>query len=118
MAFGKGRAVPLKPQGPKTEGDDQRWSVRRPTQAPGLVFPGGIAASIPCIVADQSASGAALRVQSGWINPFRGQSSLGQTFKLVLRLDRVEVECEIVRIEGEQIGVRFTSVMKPIMRKI
>ena len=119
MSFGKGRVKPLVPRAAPVSGDasEHRASTRRAMSSPGLIFPGGIAASIPCMIADQSVTGACLKMQSGWVNPFNGVSSLGQTFKLVMRVDRVEVDCEIMRIEENELGVRFLSVMRPVARK-
>ena len=119
MSFGKGRVTPLavKTQPPIGDGSEQWRATRKSVTAPGLVFPGGMAASIPCSVVDQSMTGACLKMQSGWVNPFRGQSSLGQTFRLVMRLDRLEADCEIVRIAQNEIGVRFLSVLRPMARK-
>lgn len=119
MSFGKGRVRPLVAKAPPVDGGagEKRWSSRRESASPGLVFPGGIAASIPCLIADQSVTGARLVMQPGWVNPFNGRSSIGQAFKLVMRVDRVEVDCEIVRIEENEIGVRFLSVMRPLVRK-
>jgi hypothetical protein len=119
MSFGKGRVRPLVAKAPPVDGDagEKRWSTRRAASSPGLVFPGGIAASIPCMIADQSVTGARLVMQPGWVNPFNGVSSIGQAFKLVMRVDRVEVDCEIVRIEENEIGVRFLSVMRPMAKK-
>ncbi|MEQ1698059.1 MAG: PilZ domain-containing protein [Hyphomicrobiaceae bacterium] len=119
MSFGKGRVRPLVAKVPPADGraGDQRWSMRRATSSPGLVYPGGISATIPCMIVDQSVTGARLQMQPGWVNPFNGVSSIGQAFKLVMRVDRVEVDCEIVRIEENEIGVRFLSVMRPLARK-
>ncbi len=119
MSFGKGRVRPLVAKAAPIDGDasEKRWSSRRASASPGLVYPGGIAASIPCMIADQSVTGARLQMQPGWVNPFSGYSSIGQAFKLVMRVDRVEVDCEIVRIEENEIGVRFLSVMRPMPKK-
>ena len=119
MSFGKGRVTPLVPKAPPpgAEGREKRWSARRNASTPGLIYPGGTAASIPCVISDQSVTGARLKMQTGWVNPFRGMSSLGQTFILVMRLDRMEVECEIIRIEENLLGVRFLSVLRPVARK-
>jgi hypothetical protein len=119
MSFGKGRVKPLvaRELSPIVEGSEKRSSSRRDAKMPGLIFPGGVAASIPCVVLDHSMTGARLQMQAGWVNPFRGQSSLGQTFTLVMRIDRMEVDCEIVRIEENELGVRYVSVLRPIARK-
>jgi PilZ domain len=98
--------------------DEKRRSTRRGGRSPGLIYPGGMAASIPCTIADQSVTGARLVMQDGWVNPFLGSSSLGQSFTLVMRLDKMEVGCEIVRLDQTELGVRFTSVPRPVQRKI
>ena len=97
---------------------NQRKSARKPSRVPGLIFPGGSMASIPCPIAHQSISGARLSMQPGWVNPFRGESSLRERFTLVMRLDRVEVECEIIRIEDNEMGVKFLSMMRPLPRRV
>lgn len=119
MSFGKGRAKPLTPRvvPAVVDGGEKRTSNRRVTQSPGLVFPGGMAASVPCTIVDQSMSGAKLVMQEGWGNPFFGTSGTGQQFRLVMRQDRLEADCEIMWIEGHEIGVRFVSVMRPTARK-
>ena len=125
MSFGK-RSVPATPKAflvksaalsGQTGASEKRWSTRRAAKTPGLIFPGGIAASIPCSIADQSVTGACLVMQDGWVNPFLGASSIGQTFTLVMRMDKMEVGCEIVRLEETEIGVRFISTPRPVAQK-
>ena len=98
-------------------GAEKRVSRRKAYRTPGLVYPGGVAASIPCMIIDQSVTGAQLEMQPGWVNPFRGVSSLKQRFTLVIRVDKMEVDCEIIRLEENNMGVRFLSVAKPLVRK-
>lgn len=125
MSFGKRstpvapRAFPLKAAVASSSAGagEKRWSTRRAAKTPGLIFPGGIAASIPCLIADQSVSGARLIMQTGWVNPFLGASSIGQTFTLVMRMDKMEVGCEIVRLDETEIGVRFISTPRPVAQK-
>jgi PilZ domain len=97
-----------------TAGEEKRQSRRKAYRTPGLIYPGGVAASIPCMITDQSVTGAQLLMQPGWVNPFRGISSLNERFTLVMRVDRMQVECEIVRLDDNTMGVRFVSVAKPI----
>lgn len=97
---------------------NKRRSNRKSGKTPGLIYPGGVAASIPCTIADQSGLGARLLMQPGWVNPFRGLSSLGEKFTLVMRLDRMEVDCEIVRIAENEMGVKYTSLLRPVARKM
>ena len=96
---------------------NKRRSHRKSGRMPGLIYPGGMAASIPCVIVDQSGLGARLLMQQGWVNPFRGMSSLGEKFTLVMRLDRMEVDCEIVRLAENEMGVKYTSILRPVVRK-
>ena len=96
---------------------DKRSSRRKPGRTPGLIHPGGMAASIPCMITDQSVTGAQLEMQPGWVNPFCGISSLNERFTLVMRVDRMQVECAIVRLDDNIMGVRFISVARPLARK-
>jgi hypothetical protein len=120
MSFGKrslDKPLPRRAAVVDGEAGEKRWSRRRGSTLPGLIYPGGVAASIPCTIADQSITGARLLMSPGWVNPFRGESSVGQLFTLVMRADRMRVDCEIVRLEGNQMGVRFVSVPKPMTGK-
>ncbi len=117
-AVGGSNGLPPSSLDPERVSQNQRKSVRKPSRTPGLIFPGGAMASIPCTISDQSVNGARLTMQPGWVNPFRGESSLKERFTLVMRLDRVEVECEIVRIEENEMGVKFLSMMRPLSRRV
>ncbi|MBX9927170.1 MAG: PilZ domain-containing protein [Hyphomicrobiaceae bacterium] len=117
MSFGKGRVRPISaPKMPPIGGSEgnRRWSMRRTMSAPGLVWPGGSAPTIPCTIADMSGTGARLLMQRGWVNPFRGVSSVAQQFTLLMRFDRMQVQCEIMRIDDQEIGVRFISPPSPM----
>lgn len=113
IQVGQKAAVPA-----TSQAEEKRWSNRKTGRTPGLIYPGGVAASIPCMVADQSVTGARLVMQPGWVNPFRGVSSIGEKITVAMRMDRMEVDCEIVRIEENEMGVRFTSVIRPIARRM
>ena len=100
-----------------TVASEKRVARRKPYRTPGLIYPGGVAASIPCMIIDQSVTGACLQMQQGWVNPFRGESSLAQRFTLVLRIDKMQVDCEIIRLEENTMGVRFVSVARPMVQR-
>lgn len=120
MSFGKGRVRPIstpKPPPPDATEGNRRWSMRRSMSSPGLVWPGGSSPTIPCLIADMSATGARLQMQSGWVNPFRGSMSVSQQLVLIMRFDRMQVPCEIVRIEDNEIGVRFIGPKSPMETK-
>jgi hypothetical protein len=99
------------------DGAEKRRSTRRATVLPGLIYPGGAAPTIPCTISNQSITGVQLTMQPGWLNPFQASSCVGQTFTLLMRADRMAVDCEIMRLENNVMGVRFISVPMPIARK-
>lgn len=121
MSFGKRRMVPaaaLAAEAAPPSGIERRSATRHRTSVPGLVFPGGMAASVPCVVVDQSVTGARIEMAEGWTNPFHGHSSVGQVMRLVMRVDRVEVDCQIVHVDETAIGVRFVSVIRPMSGRL
>ncbi|MDZ4842370.1 MAG: PilZ domain-containing protein [Hyphomicrobium aestuarii] len=111
MSFGKGRIRPIAALKlpPDIADGNRRWSMRRAMTSPGLIWPGGSAPTIACTITDMSGTGARLLMQRGWVNPFRGVSSIALQFTLLMRFDRMQVQCEIVRADETEIGVRFIS---------
>lgn len=98
--------------------EERRGSPRISTRTAGLVYPSSHAAAIPCTITDISGTGARLELLAGWINPYRAPASVGEKFKLVMRIDRLEVNCEIVHIAENVMGVLFVSTAQPLPRKI
>lgn len=120
MSFGKGRVRPLSPKSAPAHGDssNRRWSERRSIRVPAVIMPGGSSTSIACTIADMSTTGAKLVMSPGWINPFGRHSGAGQQFTLFMRMDRMQVSCEIIRLEGDEMGVRFVGPPQPMTRRI
>lgn len=119
MSFGKGRVRPIsssKPVMPPPEAEpgNRRWSLRRNVRVPGLVWLEGSSRTINCTITDMSATGARIVLQPGFVSPFRGDSSIGGQLTLYMRLDRMQVGCEIVRLDDLEIGVRFVSPPQPM----
>jgi hypothetical protein len=84
---------------------------------PGVILPGGMSPPIGCTIADMSGTGARLLMAKGWLNPFRRNVTPREQFTLFMRMDRMEVECEIMRLEDNEIGVRFVSPPRPSTRR-
>jgi len=92
---------------PPPQGIERRGAPRFHTRTAGIIFPANAFASLPCIITDISASGARLEILDGWFNPYKDPQGIGQEFRLVMRIDRLEVPCAIVRIADNVMGVRF-----------
>ena len=110
---GQRSQMPLVP-----DGAERRGSARIATRTPGQIYVEGAFTSTPCMITDISGTGARLELQPGRMSPFRGASSIGQRFKLVMRVDRLEVFCEIVHCNDTAMGVKFISPAQPVPRKV
>ena len=99
---------------PPPGGIERRGAPRFQTRTAGIIYPGNAYASLPCVITDISATGARLAILDGWFNPYKEPHGVGQEFRLVMRIDRLEVPCAIVRIEGNVMGVRFVKAAQPI----
>jgi hypothetical protein len=102
---------------PLPEGADRRTSLRRTVKIPGLIATAGTASHVACTVVDQSFGGARILIQAKSGNPFTSSSSIGKRFTLAMRLDRVELDCEIVWVDIDQLGVKFISLARTIKRR-
>lgn len=98
-------------------GIDRRGAPRYQTHAAGRIFPNNSLAPMPCIITDISATGARIELSSGWFNPYKEPDGIGQKFRLVMQVDRLEVPCLIVHIKENQMGVKFLKAPQPVARK-
>jgi hypothetical protein len=94
--------------------DNRRWAVRRPQMAAATIVSDRFAVNQPCIIRDMSATGAKLEVvfEKSVIS-----RSVPDTFRLVLKADRSEVDCEVAWRRGNFCGVRFLSALRPAIVK-
>lgn len=99
---------------PPSCGIERRGAPRFQTRTAGIIYPSNAFASLPCVITDISATGARLEILSGWSNPYCEPQGIGQEFRLVMRVDRLEVPCAIVRIEDNVMGVRFVRAAQPL----
>ena len=99
-------------------GSENRFAPRRKGQTPALIYLEGAVESVPCLIKDMSTTGAKLELRSGWDNPFKSNLSHMDRIKLVVRMDRVMYDCKIVRRGETELGVKFTSMPKPIAKVV
>jgi hypothetical protein len=115
--FGRRTARPMMPE-PSAEksGSERRWAHRRPGNTPALIYIEGMNSSIPCIIRDTSTTGARLELQPGWSNPLSSGVSKLDRLRLVIRHDRVMYDCQIMRRGENELGVKFLSAPRPLMK--
>lgn len=85
---------------------EPRRSIRRRILKSGLICFNARHSTLPCVVRDFSENGARLRVT--------GSINAPDTFELFIELDGIWVDCEVVRRNGEEVGVEFTSEIKRV----
>lgn len=103
------------------EADDSPESRRAPRKAhliPAYVTGPEIANIVPARVVDMSATGAKVELTPMGRATGVPLTHLGERFTLVLRLDRMEVDCELVWREEWMIGVRFLGFPRPIQAAV
>jgi hypothetical protein len=113
MAFNDRLNRVVSAAGRKSGADDavanKRWAQRKSSQMPaGLIFP-GTRNLIPCQVRDSSSTGAKLELTAPRNNPNSDSESMPDEFTLVVRMDNMEVDCEVVWRKGSMMGVRYVS---------
>lgn len=93
---------------------NNRRAKRKPTSLPALVTFQNMRISVQCTVADMSGTGAKLTFTKAAINQYGDLEHMPDQFTLVLRADRMQVDCEIKWRREGQIGVRFLGPPKPV----
>lgn len=88
---------------------ERRIVKRKGVATNALIVSPDISAPIACMVRDISSTGARLELTKSLENPLGGRAKLPGTFKIHLRLDRMEVDCGIVWRNGAFVGVRFLA---------
>ena len=82
--------------------ENQRQSDRKRVLKGAKIAFAARCASLPCVVRDVSETGARLQVKD--------QSSVPETFELLIELDGFEVACEVVWRKCGEVGVQFLDV--------
>ncbi|MEZ5854160.1 MAG: PilZ domain-containing protein [Hyphomicrobiaceae bacterium] len=98
--------VPIEPV--KTE--DTRRSRRQSACIQGSINAERLSEAVPCVIRDLSATGARLEIVKGDRKAFTSEEWIPDRFMLAFRLERTEVDCEIIWQKGGVIGVRFLSL--------
>ncbi len=97
---------------------ENRFAPRRKGQTPALIYVEGAPDGVPCLIKDISTTGAKLELQQKWTYPFKGTFGHMDHIRLVVRADRVMYDCKIIRCKDGVMGVKFTSMPKPIAKVV
>jgi len=91
-----------------------RRSRRRSTALPALMAFHNMRVTVPCTVTDMSGTGARLELPPSSIKQFGDGEHLPDRLMLVLKADRMQVECEVKWRRAGRIGVRFLAPPRPM----
>ena len=111
--------VPLDKSNPASPtASDNRFAPRRRAQTPALIYVEGAVDAVPCLIKDMSTTGAKLELLQKWTYPFKSTFGHMDRIRLVVRADRVMYDCKIIRRNDNEMGVKFTSMPKPIAKAV
>ncbi len=97
--------------------DERRWAQRRTGIMPGFILTDRLQAAVLCIVRDMSATGALVELIIDRYSIISTAEALPNTFRLVLRTDDAEVDCQVAWREERRIGVRFVGGLRHLPKK-
>lgn len=81
---------------------------------PAIIFLAERRAQIACIVADMSGTGAKIELSPAAVAQVGSLEQIPARFTLILRTDRMQVDCEVMWRRLNQIGVRFLGAPQPM----
>ncbi len=99
-----------------THAIERRWAVRKPVATGGTILSHELSVPVHCILRDISTTGARLELHVNEDNLLGPRIKLPAYFTLVIRVDRVEVDCAIVWRKSGDLGVRFVATPRPYVR--
>ena len=108
----KPKPVKAQPRVPIETGspDQSRRSRRQPMCLQGAIRSERLTEPVACVIRDYSATGARIELVRAERKPFVVEERIPDLFTLAFKLERTQVECELIWRRGDTIGVRFRSL--------
>jgi hypothetical protein len=88
---------------------ERRFARRKAASANAQIVSADLTVPLSCIVRDVSSTGARIELAVAPENPLGGRAKLPANFTLLMRMDRMEVDCAIAWRNGPFVGVRYVS---------
>lgn len=96
--------------------DCKRRSRRKPMSLAGLITFKTMRQQVVCTIVDMSGTGAKLNVPAVVARAYGDMEHLPKLLTLVMRADRMKVDCEIAWRKPTSIGVRFLGPPRPLAK--
>lgn len=97
----------------RSDAIESRRHRRKETRCLAYIVAPGSRKELECVVLDMSSSGARLQLAGVASKPFAAPVVFPQNFKLIIRNDRIEVDCVSCWSKGATCGVTFASPFRP-----
>lgn len=105
---------PVKPQPrvpiEQASSEEGRRSRRQTACLQGIIRSERLSEPVACVIRNYSATGARLELVKVERKAFAGEERIPDLFTLGFKLERTEVDCELVWRRGDTMGVRFKSL--------
>ncbi|MDX2156678.1 MAG: PilZ domain-containing protein [Hyphomicrobiaceae bacterium] len=102
--------VPIEPARPS----DSRRSRRQSACIQAAILSERLDEPVACVIRNLSASGARIEIVKVERKPFVTEERIPDRFTLGFRLERTEVDCEVVWQRGNNLGIRFLSLPRHV----
>lgn len=93
-----------------------RRAPRKSSVIGGTITSPSMVAERPCKVVDMSATGARIRIMPTSDQTKGLPAGVPDGFTLILRVDRIEVDCEVAWRKERELGVRFKGGIRPLAK--
>jgi hypothetical protein len=93
-----------------------RRAPRKSSVIGGTITASSMVAERPCKIVDMSATGAKIRLMPTSDQSRGLPAGVPDQFTLVLRVDRIEVDCEVAWRKDRELGVKFRGVPRPLAK--
>lgn len=101
---------------PPKVSQEGRRAPRKSSVIGGTITSPSMVAERPCKIVDMSATGAKIRLMPTSEQTRGLPAGVPDAFTLVLRVDRIEVDCEVAWRHDREFGVRFKGVPRPLAK--
>jgi hypothetical protein len=100
------RRVPIEPVG----GPENRRSRRQNVCIQAMIVSDRLDEPVACVIRNLSATGARIEIVKTERKPFTSEERIPDRFTLTFRLERTQVDCEVVWQNVNTFGLRFLSL--------
>lgn len=107
--------IEMDAEAPAKSREDRR-APRKSSVIGGTITSKSMVAERPCKIVDMSATGAKIRLMPTSDQTRGLPAGVPDEFTLILRVDRIEVDCEVAWRKDREFGVRFKGVPRPLAK--